>query len=84
MFNQRKWRRAVERGTREFVTGAVETVGFGVGVVSGFAQWTSDAVRERRARKEEEAIEQLAREVRRDKFIEDALAEIVRRRDAKK
>ncbi len=125
MFKRRKWRRAVERGTREFVTGAVEAAGFGVGVVSGVAcalvERVGDPLRvgdrvqqlafehmaaqyekdpsslkgeylamamvyaaARKARKEVEEEEDRAKEARKDKFIEDALAEIVRRRDAKK
>ena len=125
MINKRKWRRAVEEGTREFVTGAVEAVGFGVGVVSGVAHALVDRVNDplrigervqrlslehmvdqydqdpsslkeeylamamvyaaaRKANREVEEEEGRASEARRDKFIEHALTEIVRRRDAKK
>jgi len=125
MINKRKLRRAVERGTREFVTGAVETVGFGVGVVSGVARAVGERMEDplrigervqrlalermaaqyekdptslkeeylamamvysaaRKARKEAKEEEDRAREARKDKFIEDALAEIVRRCDTKK
>ena len=125
MINRRKLRRAVERGTREFATGVVEALRFGVGVVSGVARAVVERVDDplrvedmfqrlalehmvaqyekdpsslkeeylamamvyagaRKARKEAKEEEGRAREVRKDKYIEDALAEIVRRRDAKK
>ena len=125
MLNKRKWRRAVKRGTREFVAGAVETAGFGFGVVSGVARAAVELVDDplrigervqrlvlehmvvkyekdpsslkgeylamamvyssaRKAKREIEEEEDRTRQARKDTYIEDALAETLRRRAAKK
>ncbi len=44
MITRRKLKRAVQRGTREFVTGAIQAVGFGVGVASGVANAMAERV----------------------------------------
>ncbi len=76
----RRMKRKVSRFTEGIKGDVVHVVGFTVGMVEGVIE-ARDSKKAKKILAEQERRE---KEARKDKMIEDALAEIARRRDAKK